>query len=67
MNATLFDGGKVHWLAGLAACCGVGKNRQPAHWQTDLGEITCRRCVKYRLANEKAEKVSTTKCEPHGQ
>ena len=46
MNATLFDGGKVHRLAGAVARCGVGKNRQLSQWQTDLGEVTCLRCAK---------------------
>jgi hypothetical protein len=46
MNATLFEGGKVHRLAGLAARCGVGKRRQRREWQMDLGEVTCLRCVK---------------------
>ena len=32
MNATLFEGGKVHRLAGLAARCGVGKSRQRRDW-----------------------------------
>jgi hypothetical protein len=45
MNATLFDGGKVHRLLDRAAQCGVGKSRQRRDWQMDLGEVTCRRCV----------------------
>jgi hypothetical protein len=45
MNATLFDGGKVHQLAGAVARCGVGKNHQLSQWQTDLGEVTCERCL----------------------
>lgn len=46
MNATLFDGGKVHRLLDRAARCGVGKNRQRRDWQMDLGEVTCLRCAK---------------------
>ena len=46
MNATLFDGGKVHRLLGLAARCGVGKSRQRRDWQMELGEVTCLRCAK---------------------
>ncbi len=45
MNATLFDGGKVHRLAGLAARCGVGKGRPRCAWQMDLSGVTCRRCI----------------------
>ena len=52
MNATLFDGGKVHRLLDRAARCGVGKSRQRRDWQMDLGEVTCLRCVKsLRKAN----------------
>jgi len=46
MNATLFDGGKVHRLNGDAAQCGVGKRRKLSQWQMDLGELTCLRCAK---------------------
>ncbi len=46
MNATLFDGGRVHRLNGGAAQCGVGKSRKRRHWQMDLGEVTCQRCAK---------------------
>jgi hypothetical protein len=46
MNATLFEGGKVHWLSGLAARCGVGKGRKRREWQMELGEVTCQRCAK---------------------
>ena len=46
MNATAFDGGKVHRLTDQAARCGVGKHPQRRQWQIDLGEVTCQRCVK---------------------
>jgi hypothetical protein len=46
MNATAFDGGKVHLLADQAARCGVGKPPKQRPWQIDLGEVTCRRCVR---------------------
>ena len=46
MNATLFDGGKVHRLTETVARCGVGKHAQRGHWQTDLGDVTCLRCRK---------------------
>jgi hypothetical protein len=46
MNATLFDGGKVHRLLDGTARCGVGKSRQRRHWQMDLGDVTCLRCAK---------------------
>ena len=48
MNATAFDGGKVHLLADQAARCGVGKPPKHRPWQIDLGEVTCRRCVRLR-------------------
>jgi hypothetical protein len=60
MNATLFNGGKVHWLLDLAARCGVGKRRQRRAWQMELGAVTCLRCVKLKQADEKARKVLTT-------
>jgi hypothetical protein len=46
MNATLFDGGKVHRLHGLVARCGVGKRRNRRPWQVELVEVTCLRCAK---------------------
>jgi hypothetical protein len=46
MNATAFDGGKVHLLTDQAARCGVGKHPKQRQWQMDLGEVTCQRCVK---------------------
>ena len=46
MNATAFEGGKVHLLTDQAARCGVGKHDRRAQWQTDLGEVTCQRCRK---------------------
>jgi hypothetical protein len=46
MNATAFDGGKVHLLTEQAARCGVGKHPKYKQWQMDLGEVTCQRCVK---------------------
>jgi hypothetical protein len=60
MNATLFDGGKVHRLAGLAARCGVGKSRPRRDWQMELGELTCLRCAKSLQADERAKKLLTT-------
>jgi len=46
MNATLFNGGKVHLVVNDATRCGVAKGRKSIQWQTELGEVTCRRCVK---------------------
>ena len=46
MNATLFDGGKVHQLLDRAARCGVGRRRKRREWQMELGEVTCLRCAK---------------------
>ncbi len=46
MNATAFDGGKVHLLTDQAARCGVGKHGKHRQWQTELGQVTCQRCVK---------------------
>lgn len=60
MNATLFDGGKVHRLASLAARCGVGKSRQRRDWQMELGDVTCLRCAKSLQADEQAKKLLTT-------
>ena len=51
MNATAFEGGKVHLLKDQAARCGVGKHGRRGHWQTDLGEVTCRRCVRLNLVD----------------
>ncbi len=49
MNATLFEGGKVHRLSAAAARCGVGKPPRRSEWQVEFGEVTCRRC--HRLAD----------------
>jgi hypothetical protein len=46
MNATLFESGKVHRLAGSAARCGVGKGRPRCAWQMDLSGVTCLRCIR---------------------
>jgi len=61
MNATLMNGGKVHLVINDATRCGVAKGRKSIQWQMELGEVTCRRCVKL---NEKdggkgAQKIST--------
>ena len=53
MNATAFEGGKVHLLTDQAARCGVGKHARRGHWQTDLGEVTCRRCVRLKLVDQR--------------
>ena len=45
MNATLFNGGKIHRLIEAAAQCGVGKHRKGGVWQMDLGEVSCLRCA----------------------
>jgi hypothetical protein len=64
MNATLFDGGKVHRLNGLVARCGVGKQRRRNAWQMDLGTVTCQRCTKCDQADEIAKKLLAT--DKHG-
>ena len=46
MNATLINGGKIHRLTGTTSNCGVGKRQPERPWQTDLGEVTCQRCVR---------------------
>ena len=56
MNATLFDGGKVHRLHGLVARCGVGKRHPRRAWQMELGAVTCLRCAKSLQADEQAKK-----------
>jgi len=64
MNATAFDGGKVHLLTELAARCGVGKHAPRSQWQTDLGEVTCRRCLRFWLVDQRrvaAVQAETTK------
>jgi len=53
MNATAFNGGKVHLLTEQAARCGVGKHAQHTQWQTELGEVTCRRCLKFKSGDER--------------
>jgi hypothetical protein len=58
MNATLFEGGKVHRLAGSAARCGVGKGRQRCAWQMDLSGVTCLRCAKSLRAASTIEQPS---------
>ncbi len=59
MNATAFDGGKVHLLTDQAARCGVGKHPEQRQWQMDLGEVTCQRCVKLVKGDDQKE-ASTT-------
>lgn len=51
MNATAFEGGKVHLLRDQAARCGVGKPPKHSQWQIELGEVTCRRCVRLSSIN----------------
>ena len=53
MNAALFNGGKVHLLTDKVARCGVGKHSQHSQWQMDLGEVTCQRCLKLRLVDQR--------------
>ena len=57
MNATLFDGGKVHWLNGPAARCGVGKHRQAGHWQMELGAVSCLRCARLNSATDETRRT----------
>ena len=59
MKATAFNGGKVHLLTDQAARCGVGKHAQRCQWQTELGEVTCRRCLK--LVQGDRQKEAATK------
>jgi hypothetical protein len=56
MNATLFDGGKVHRLLGVVARCGVGKRRQCREWQMELGDVTCLRCTKAKPIEQQSNK-----------
>jgi len=53
MNATIINGGKVHRLTKQAARCGVGKQARHCQWQMDLGEVTCRRCVRLGLVDQR--------------
>ena len=59
MNATLFNGGKVHRLESNTTRCGVGRNAKKRTWQMELGEVTCRRCVKLEQAKHKPEGTRT--------
>ena len=53
MNAALFNGGKVHLLADKVARCGVGKHSQRRQWQTEFCAVTCQRCLKLRLVDQR--------------
>jgi hypothetical protein len=66
MNATAFNGGKVHLLTDQAARCGVGKHTKYSQWQTDLGEVTCRRCVKLEAFDRQRPAVCTDAARPGG-
>jgi hypothetical protein len=65
MNATISKGGKVHLLTDKVARCGVGKHSQRRQWQTDLGEVTCQRCVKLTEADGRKKAQETQKGEHH--
>jgi hypothetical protein len=54
MNATLVNTGKVHRLIGTGARCGVDKGRPHGAWQMDLGEVSCQRCVRLGLVDQRA-------------
>ena len=54
MKATLINGGKVHRLFDAGARCGVGKSRRHVPWQMDLGEVSCQRCVRLGLVDQRA-------------
>ena len=53
MNATISKGGKVHLLADQVARCGVGKHSQRRQWQTEFCAVTCQRCLKLRLVDQR--------------
>jgi hypothetical protein len=57
MNATLFEGGKVHQLLASAARCGVGKRRKRREWQMELGDVTCLRCAKAKAVEPPGHQV----------
>ena len=59
MNATAFNGGKVHLLTDQAARCGVGKHPNHRQWQADLGDVTCRRCIKLVMDDGQKEAATT--------
>jgi hypothetical protein len=61
MNATLFNGGKVHLVVDDATRCGVAKERKSIQWQMELGDITCQRCVRLNEKDSRkgAQKNST--------
>jgi hypothetical protein len=67
MNATLINGGKVHQVINGATRCGAGKGRKSIQWQMELGDVTCRRCVKWIRADgrKEAQKNLTEECEAH--
>lgn len=60
MNATLFNGGKVHWLRDVAARCGVGRNCKKRTWQMELGDVTCQRCVRLKRIDGRKESSGET-------
>jgi hypothetical protein len=61
MNAMLPHGGKVHAMRDAAPRCGGGRHGKRGPWQLDMGDVTCRRCVKFlRSDGHKAAKEKLT-------
>jgi hypothetical protein len=64
IHASLPHGRRVHWLRDGSPACGGGRHGKKGAWQTELGEVTCQRCL--GIARAAAEKkmagvgVSTT-------
>lgn len=63
MNASACEGGKVHLLTEQAARCGVGKPPRHGRWQMELGEVTCRRCVRLRASDAIQAQLVTAACD----
>ncbi len=56
INISLPKGQRVHWLRDGWPACGGGRHGKKGAWQTDLGEVTCRRCVKMARAAAEGKK-----------
>ena len=46
MNVSLPTKWRVHWLRAGQPACGGGRHGKKGAWQMDIGEVTCKRCVK---------------------
>ena len=64
MKAALPTGKRVHHLRDGAPRCGGGRHGKRVPWQTEMSEVTCRRCLKLaeldraREGHPKAQKAT---------